>query len=54
MIGGPELDSELAQIDSKIAASELSQIVRLANPKTPDKLTAYRQLQKTMDLYNHS
>ncbi len=54
MIGGPELDSELAQIDSKIAASELSQIVRLANPNTPDKLTAYRQLQKTMELYNHS
>ncbi|MBP5602486.1 MAG: motility associated factor glycosyltransferase family protein [Treponema sp.] len=52
IIGGPELQTTLEQIDSKIKASPLAEIVRLANPAVTDKLEAYRQLQKTMEIYN--
>ena len=51
IIGGPELEATLTQIDSKISSSPLAEIVRLANPDTQDKLTAYKQLQKTLKLY---
>ena len=52
MIGGPGLQDSLAQIENQIAASPLAEIVRLANPHTQDKLQAYRQLQKTMEIYD--
>ncbi len=52
IIGGPALNEALSQVDSKITASPLSQIIRLANPETQDKLDAYKKLQKTMNIYN--
>ena len=51
IIGGAGMDACLAGIDGQIAASPLAEIIRLANPNTSDKLEAYKQLQKTMELY---
>ena len=53
IIGGPELETKLLQIEAKIAASPLAEIIRLAYPQVQDKLQAYRQLQKTMELYKN-
>ncbi len=51
IIGGPDLDSQLAQLESQIAASPLTEIVRLARPATGDKLQQYQSLQRTITLY---
>ena len=53
IIGGSELETKLLQIEAKIAASPLAEIIRLAYPQVQDKLQAYRQLQKTMELYKN-
>ncbi len=53
IIGGPDLQTKLLQIEKEIAASPLAEIIRLANPQSQDKLEAYRQLQKTMELYKN-
>ena len=54
IIAGPSMEEELAKTDLQIASSPLVQIIKLANPNTSDKLQTYRQLQKTLELYNHS
>ena len=51
IIGGPELETQLAQIETQIAASPLAEIVRLARPADGDKLKIYQSLQRTMSIY---
>ena len=51
IIGGPDLDVQLAKLEEEIAASPLAEIVRLARPNTGDRLRVYQALQKTMTLY---
>jgi hypothetical protein len=52
IIGGPDQEAALSQIESKIENSPLAEIVRLAYPNTSEKLEAYKKLQKTMGIYN--
>ena len=51
IIGGPELETQLAQIETQITASPLAEIVRLARPADGDKLKIYQSLQRTMSIY---
>ena len=51
IIAGPSLETDLAQIEERIAASPLAEIIRLARPATGDRLQQYQSLQRTMTLY---
>ena len=51
IIGGPELETELAKLEEEITASPLAEIVRLARLAAGDRLKVYQALQKTMNLY---
>ena len=51
IINAPTLDVELAQLEAQLAASPLAEIIRLAKPKTSDRLEVYKALQRTITLY---
>ena len=54
IINGPNIQSELSQIEQQIADSPLVQIIALARPSSDDRLEVYKSLQKTMNIYNNS